>query len=176
MKNGIPDKPDAVHPTLGPVLILTGLGAIWLASRIGHPGLGNNHDPGPAAFPMALGICLALGGIWETVQFVISRRSCGKADMPQQDSPSPSMVGRATKPWQPDTLILIAAVLVYIVALPWLGFVPSTFVFAAGMMWKLGAGWKWSLPMAVVLVAGIYLLFVQAFKVQLPAGAWAWPW
>ena len=176
MKNGIPDKPDAVHPTLGPALLLAGLAALWLSSRIDHPGLGDNHDPGPAAFPFALGLCLVVGGIWESIQWLLSRRSSRAGNVHENNSTVHAIAGGESNPWQPDTLILIASVLVYVVALPWLGFIPSTLVFAAGMMWRLGAGWKWSLSMAVVMVAGIHLLFVQAFKVQLPAGVWAWPW
>jgi hypothetical protein len=176
MTNQTPNEPAASQRTLGPTLLLAGLTAVWLASRIGHPGLGDNHDPGPAAFPFALGLCLVLGGIWESVQWLLSRRSSRAGSVPENDSPVHAIAGGESRPWQPDSLILIAAMLVYVVVLPWLGFIPSTLIFAAGMMWRLGAGWKWSLPMAVVLVAGIHLLFVQAFKVQLPAGVWAWPW
>ena len=170
------DKSPACQWTLGPVLTLLGFAAVLFALRMDHPGLGNNHDPGPQAFPLMLGWSLVAGGLWEILNHLRARSR--RASVPTTEVPKPTARPFASRLNRErlHLLLLLPALLIYIIALPWLGFIVSTLLFASGMMIRLGVGWKWSIPPAAVLVAGIHLLFVQAFKVSFPAGAWEWPW
>ena len=67
-----------------------------------------------------------------------------------------------------DAVFLLVALVIYVVAMPWIGFSASTFVFAAAVMWRLGTKWWLAAAGSVVLVVAIHLLFVVLFKVQLP--------
>jgi hypothetical protein len=153
---------------LGGALILAGALAIYWAGDIPNRTLGANQDPGPRAFPIGLGIFLILGGLYHLVGG-LSRARNREAE-PARASPLARTQAWLTAERHRDMLILVAALGLYIPAIPWLGFSLSTGLFAAGMMARLGTRWRWAVPVAIVLVAIIHLLFVNLFRVQLPPG------
>jgi hypothetical protein len=67
-----------------------------------------------------------------------------------------------------DARFLLAALVLYLAVMPWMGFSASTFIFALVVMWRLGTRWWWAATAAGVIVVSIHLLFVTLFKVQLP--------
>ncbi|SNZ12035.1 Tripartite tricarboxylate transporter TctB family protein [Natronoarchaeum philippinense] len=62
-------------------------------------------------------------------------------------------------------------VVAYVLALPWIGFVPATIAFLLAAMWYSGVG---SLPRAVVVAVGVtlalYYTFIVFLRVPLPEG------
>jgi hypothetical protein len=67
-----------------------------------------------------------------------------------------------------DALFLLGALMLYVAAMPWIGFAPSTAVFTFVAMWRLGTRWWLAAIGSAVIVLTIHLLFVLLFKVQLP--------
>ena len=63
---------------------------------------------------------------------------------------------------------LPVALLIYLVALPQVGFAVATGVFGTLVMRRLGAPWWQSVFGTAVLVGGIHLLFVELFHVPMP--------
>jgi Tripartite tricarboxylate transporter TctB family len=177
--------------SIGPVVMLVGLLAILLSRGISRHRLGDNHDPGPRAFPVGLGVCLILGGALQTAYSGRHRKqrsaptatageSVERNDSisrpaglePSLDSQArPGFFGRINF----DVLILLAALALYIPAISWLGFSLSTLLFSLGLMRRLGTGWLLAGLMSLALVVAIHLLFVTLFKVQLPTGVWGMP-
>lgn len=161
--------PQETHgQSLGPVLILVGSIAVILANAIPESTLGDNQDPGPRAFPIALGTLVILGGAYELGRtLLLARRHAGGRPGP---SWIPNVAALFRRPENHDVLILIGALTVYLAAMPWLGFAAGTWLFSVGMMVRLGARWPWAIAVSTGLVLIIHLLFVMLFKVQLPAG------
>jgi hypothetical protein len=160
--------------SLGPVLITVGALTLFLAQDVPQTSLGNNQDPGPRAFPVALAVLLILGGIYELGRFLLRRARPG--------APTTAATG-LRRLWKPlarpenrDALILIGALAFYLTVMPWVGFPLATLAFSAGMMLRLGAPWKLATPVSVGLVVAIYLLFTVLFKVQLPPGVLGLSW
>lgn len=121
-------------------------------------GLTGNNDPGPLALPWVLVIGLVVVGGWELA------RGPRSADTPTNRTRSFAKL-----------LPICIALIVYVVAVTWLGFAVSTFAFVAMTTWKLGAKlWSASLAAGVIL-AIVWLLFVVAFQVQLPRGVLGLP-
>jgi hypothetical protein len=71
--------------------------------------------------------------------------------------------------------LLVGALLLYLPAIEWLGFFLSTILFSGGLLRWLRMSWRGTVATVLVLVLTVQLLFVQLFKVQLPAGPIGWP-
>ena len=138
-------------------MVVGGL-AIGLGTRIEVLGLGQNADPGPRMMPLVLGGILTLGGLYELARGLIGRRSTGK----DESSLPKGAIQRM--------LVLFLGLVAYVALVGYLGFALSTLVFATLMMWWLGVKWPVALSTTLGLLVVIHLLFVQVFKVQLPAG------
>ena len=84
--------------------------------------------------------------------------------------PTSAGTGEETRPSRMsfDALFLLAALVLYALVMPWVGFAASTLVFTFAVMWRLGTHWLLAVAGSVVLVITIHLLFVILFKVQLP--------
>ncbi len=138
-------------------LILVALFFLGFAGQIERLDVTDENDPGPRAFPLALGFTLLVGGV---VQAILGWRQRAAASLAQNEhDPGGSR-------W--DALLLAVALIVYLVAVPQLGFYFPTAVFAALMTWRLGARW-WAAGMAAgLLLLVVRVLFVGAFRVQLP--------
>ena len=127
----------------------------------GYETLGQNHDPGPRAMPILLATLLVLCLVAEGY---LSRR---REDAPLKCGARSAECG-STSWMSADAVFLLVALVIYVVAMPWIGFSASTFAFAGAVMWRLGTKWWLAAAGSVVLVVAIHLLFVVLFKVQLP--------
>lgn len=67
--------------------------------------------------------------------------------------------------------LLVAGLTLLLLTVPLVGFYVPTFAFAALMTLRLGGGWWSALLTSGVILLIIRLLFVEAFRVQLPQGA-----
>ena len=143
---------------LGIFFLGTTTAVLLFSGSIQSIGLGDNFDPGPKAFPIGLSILLAMGG---AVEFLKRKeRPAGNLSEPGK--------GRIV-------LLLLAAFLVYVLLLPWLGFALSTAIMATGMMILLGNSWWAALSLSTILLVIIYILFVLVFRVPLPGGVFNLP-
>ncbi len=143
----------------------------FCARDIPRSGLAGAADPGPRALPLAMVMVVAAGGLVELTRASMLRfRAAGAG--PTQESPDGQADAELPAPMSYQKFgILAGAVLVYLLALTWLGFQISTVVFVSSVLTWLGARW-WSATLSgVVIVLIVRILFGELFHVQLPEGA-----
>ena len=131
-------------------IVLAGL-FIWQATLIET---GFIVDPlGPKAFPIVVGVVLALGGVYPLV----------KPD-PPPDWPA---AGRVL-----EIVFAVAVMITYALFLPDAGFVLSTAVAAALLGWRLGSNPVVAAISGVVIAVGIYVIFHLILGLSLARGPW----
>ena len=117
------------------------------------------NTPGPAFFPWlitaglsALSLALLFQGIT-----ALKRRTGATAE--RQDVRKPALA--------------LASIAIYLVALPYLGFVPASVLFFAALMWLYGA--RNPILIAAASILGpviLFVLFRYGFNIILPRGLW----
>ncbi len=169
--------------SFGATLVAIGISATLLARAIPVRALGGHRDPGPRAYPTVLGILLIAGGIFELLQAwrtrsrgapgldATGRLEAGGADASAADRSQAEF----NRGGIVDGLLILGAVVLYVPAIGWLGFAPSTALFCVGVMRRLGARWLSAVVAAIALVVVVEVLFVKLFQVQLPAGRFGFP-
>jgi hypothetical protein len=168
-----PARNLTVALSFGACLVILGIaGLLLLPPR--SPGVAGN-DPGPGAFPAALSVLLILGGIYEMAATLVrQRRGVASRASEVETVPADEGMGVSDQPEESggtrDAIMLLIAVLLYLPAIHWLGFMVSTFLFTAFVMRGLRATWIASLFTGLSLVLVIHFLFVVLFRVQLPVG------
>jgi hypothetical protein len=155
--------------SFGAALLLFGGFLLLFSRNIERRGAMAEHDPGPAAFPVAIACCLIAGGVYELARAMRARRLAQPPLCPAPSAP------KGSKRQLLDALVLLVALAAYISALPWAGFNLSTFIFALASMAWLGTRWWLGLLMSALLVVLTQVLFARAFSVPLPAGQWGLP-
>lgn len=136
---------------LGVVCILLAALFIWQATQIET---GFIVDPlGPGAFPIIIGVVLALGGLYAIVR------------------------PDAAPDWPPPGRLLeiafaVAVMLAYALFLPEFGFVLSTAVAASLLGWRLGSRPLAAAAAGIVIAVGIYVIFHLVLGLSLARGPW----
>ena len=126
-------------------------------------GLGTLRQPGPGLLSFGVGAgtgILALGLLIKS--FLLKA--------------NPIESGREKEPIRKEKFILICiSLFVYAIAVEWLGFILSTFIFVLLLFRLIEAGRWWnSLLKAVLVTAGNYLIFVIWLKISVPIGFLGW--
>jgi len=136
---------------LGVACILLAGFFIWQATLIET---GFIVDPmGPKAFPIVIGITLAIAAIYPIV----------KPD-PRPDWPA---AGRVL-----EIVFAVAIMIAYAMALPRFGFVLSTAVAAGLLSWRLGTRPIAAAAAGIAIAVGIYVIFHLALGLTLARGPW----
>lgn len=131
-------------------ILLAGL-FVWRATLIQE---GFIVDPlGPKAFPIVIGITLALAGLYPIV----------KPD-PRPDWPP---AGRIL-----EIVFAVAVMIGYAMVLPELGFILSTAIAASLLGWRLGATPVGAVFGGIVIAVGIYVVFHLILGLSLARGPW----
>jgi hypothetical protein len=128
----------------------------------GFGAVGKNRDPGPYLVPIAMALALVLGIPIEWIRTQRKNRAMLRTESAVVES------GRVEESGKRRMWEMPVALLVYLVSLPLMGFVPTTFVFGVLVMHRLGARWWHSLLGTGVLVGSVYLLFEVLFHVPMP--------
>uniref|UniRef100_A0A7C4LPC2 DUF1468 domain-containing protein n=1 Tax=Schlesneria paludicola TaxID=360056 RepID=A0A7C4LPC2_9PLAN len=144
--------------------------AAGFAAAPGQPRVVASHDPGPWFFPRLLATGLLLGSVAALVAAMVRRRRQGETLATWLGAWSRGTAGRDRG--LREVAWLLVALPVYLAAIPWLGFLPASFVFAAGMMRRMGLRWTSAAGVAAGLLLAVYLLFVVQFRVVLPTSPW----
>jgi tripartite-type tricarboxylate transporter receptor subunit TctC len=132
-------------------------------------GLTGNHDPGPLALPALLCIGLLVSG---GIEWLNGRRRQTAASAASQDAePFTAQQRFHTR----DFTYVIAGLIAYVTAIPWLGFGASTLIFVTLLVRKFEASWYAAAAAAIVIAFIVWILFVVSFHVQLPAGRFGLP-
>jgi putative tricarboxylic transport membrane protein len=129
---------------------------IYLAFTLNYP-MGGLANPGPGVFPLFVGILLLISSIGISLR-VKSGSTSGEAEWPKGK-------GRAR------VLAILAACLMYVVALPYLGYLIDIVGVSVVVLHVMGMR-SWAVKIGVALVTGILslLLFNVVLGVQLPQG------
>lgn len=161
----MPNPTDSAPGKSFPLFLLAaGVAALWFSRQIVASGLGQNSDPGPRVFPVALAIFLLLGAVYEWVRrAAISRH--------QRGCPAPVPLDVRLKALLP-VFVLPSALAACLLLMPLIGFLGGTFLLAFGMIWWLGSRWWQGALYAFAMLLAVYLLFVRVFGVPLPSGRW----
>lgn len=133
---------------------------------------------GPSIFPTVIGAGLILCGV--LIALGIGRRfeDEAEADLAQHQD---AAAAAATAP-EPRavavlrTLVPLAALLFYVLAVDTLGFVPVAALMVAATAYALRASLWLSLAMAVAAPPLIHLVFYKLLRVPLPDGLLPMPW
>lgn len=148
----------------GAVLVGLGGAAAIVGSRLpAVPG----QDVGPAAFPMVIGIGLALCGV--LIALGIGRNF--EASEEGEEAPPERLRLGGLRALVPPGLLLF-----YVLASEPLGFLltGAIIVLVAGLV--LGARPALAVPLAIVMPALVHLAFYKLLRVPLPAGVLPAPW
>lgn len=148
---------------IGAILALVGVGVLLAAAELRG---GSTTDPlGPRGFPTLLGIGFIGAGLAVALQAL--RRARRPAPDTQQtedeDADGPALKLRL--------VLSSAAVVLYVVLLPVVGFFLTTIAFVAGMIrLQGGAAPRAYVAMVLGFPTAVYLLFRVLLRVPLPAG------
>jgi len=146
------------------------LGAAILVHVQSFPRIpGQNIGPGifPGLVAAGLGIC----GLLLIVRGLRSRRGGSPAAWAQ--APAWLASGRHRLAFA----VLVGSNVFYLLAVQWLGFVLTAFVYLAALMWVLRVRLVLVLPLALLVTLVIHQVFFRLLKVPLPWGVlqrWAW--
>ncbi|WP_202921172.1 tripartite tricarboxylate transporter substrate-binding protein [Anatilimnocola aggregata] len=136
----------------------------------GRPRVVTTSDPGPWFFPAALAGCLVVGcGIVIGRHVWPQNRSQPSGDVA---APLRSWRGFWCEPGQVSIVLMLGWLVIYLVAMPWLGFFVSTQIFASTLMVRLGQPWWRAVLLAAAMLLAVYALFVWQFRVVLPTSPW----
>lgn len=139
---------------IGGVCLL--LGAAYLGLAVELP-FGTLDQPGAAVFPVLVGtlmIVISLVTVWEGWRML----SGDAAEFPLGEDLR-RLVG------------LVAALLVYFIALPWVGQLIGSACFATALVRLLsGKGWLRCAAYGVIIAILLHVVFVVALKVTMPRG------
>lgn len=148
---------------LGAVTIVLGIAAAVLASRFP-----NNHGTavGPGAFPMLVGIGIALSGAFILIEDQVSRRKTARAE-PDADADAevPEAPGRAGFPIGLSAGIVAFCVVSLTISLT----LSAAFAFTACGRLLGRFRWLWSIVSGLVGAAVVHLVFRVLLTVPLPA-------
>lgn len=115
---------------------------------------------GPNLFPILIGVGFLITGTILTVQGV-ARRTGSLVEIGAWAADRRNVVNFA---------LVVLALLFYIVASDWLGFVLTSLIILVVLLRSFGCGLVTSLAVAVVTTLGIQALFARALLVPLPWG------
>ncbi len=123
--------------------------------------------PGPALVPMILAVVLGLASLALVTGALQRRNLSGKSENLKS---RPEDTAKASVPWR-RLGMLLAAIVLYLVVMPWMGFISSTTVFIAVSLfcfdYRKGIhNWAFAILAAYIL----YALFALLMNVPLPVG------
>lgn len=141
------------------VLALVAGGLLWSTPQLIEPYTGQQPwFESPALFPrLALALAL-IGGLGECL---LRQKAVDPADSEELDSSAANM---------PLALAMLVLFGVYMVAVPALGYLSSSFLFLFVASRLLGMGWRTALLLALPVSVGLWGVFVQALKVSFGHG------
>jgi putative tricarboxylic transport membrane protein len=142
-------------------LAVGGIGAFFAAGYLGLSAqlpLGEMRQPGAALFPLMAGLLLlagSLAAIWEGWKMERAE---------QVEFPVGADLARL--------LAVVALLLGYFIALPWLGQLLSSTLFCVLLMRTLSSlSWQRLILYSVVMSGTLYVAFIYVLKVPMPRGA-----
>lgn len=132
------------------------LSAAYLGASVRLP-IGELARPGAGVFPLLVGVLLVIGSLstlWEGLR----TSTAEQVELP---------AGRDRL----RLLVLLAALFVYIIALPWLGQLIASALFLILLMRVLSdVAWPRVIVYSLIISATLYFIFVRLLNVPMPRG------
>jgi hypothetical protein len=139
-----------------PLVLLVVAGAyLTLALRLPF---GTAARPGPGFYPVLVAVFAVVVALAATAS---AFRAAGGAAAVELDPASRRRV-----------LVSVAALVVFCLALPWVGYLVAAFAFVTVVLRYLGARWTTALLAGALSSAGSYGIFAVLLDVPLPRGPW----
>jgi putative tricarboxylic transport membrane protein len=138
-----------------------GAGAAIFAATLGFPRL-EDGSPGPSLFPRVLAVLMIGFGACLVVPAALRRPTDAPDATPVPAGPHSGGVVNA--------LLVFAAIIVFMLASPVLGFLLTTAAILLGLMWWLGTPFLRAAAAAVGLTLFVYVIFGKVLRVPLPLG------
>jgi len=136
-------------------------------------GKGRPSEMGSGSWPMLLlsaGAMLSLGLLALNLIKFLKKRNAGEARIPAGAAGGAGEDGAAASVRKKVSLCIVA-LLLYILILPYAGFVLSTGLFALGCMWALEERRPWVLVGSPILITALVLVvFAKFISMPLPKG------
>ncbi len=142
---------------VGAILLIIGVAYGLMTASLPDRSLPNT--PGPAFFPW-----LITGGLLVLSVALLSRSlTVGGYESPQASSDRLAY----------RRVLFLLWFSVYLVILPYAGFLPASVPFFVGLMWFYGERNRLALTLATIIIpASLFYIFRLAFQILLPAGVW----
>ncbi len=142
---------------VGAVLLVIGVAYGLMTAFLPDRSLPNT--PGPAFFPW-----LITGGLLVLSAALLARSLTADGI----DSPQTSSDRLANR-----RVVFLIWFGVYLITLPYAGFLPASIPFFVGLMWLYGERNRLALTLATIIIpASLFYIFRLGFQIFLPAGAW----
>lgn len=146
-------------------LVVILFGAVFLAYTSRYP-LDTWENPGPAVFPLIVGSVLTALGLWQL------GRALWKSKQRDHDKHRGSgLISLFGNRENGKALRMITLLVLYLLAVQWLGFFSSTFIFGTltGRLTE-ARGWGRHIALSAGLTLFCYLLFEVWLKLSFPRG------
>jgi putative tricarboxylic transport membrane protein len=116
---------------------------------------------GPDLFPILIGVGFLITGVVLTVQGLAQRAGAPLIEVGDWAADRRNVVNFA---------LVLLALLFYILASDWLGFIPTSFIIMVVLLRSFGSGLITALVIAALTTLGIQALFARVLLVPLPWG------
>jgi putative tricarboxylic transport membrane protein len=116
---------------------------------------------GPDLFPILIGVGFLVTGAILTLQGLAQRATQPLFEVGAWAADRRNVVNFA---------LVLLALLFYILASDWLGFVPTAFIIMLVLLKSFGSGWVTALVIAALTTLGVQALFARLLLVPLPWG------
>ena len=142
-------------------IILIALGAVYFHAASVLPEPLTSEPLGPAGFPQFLAIILIGLSLGLLIRAIMSKS--------EEDNSPTKFTPKDIKCF----LLIIVMLILYVMGIQYIGYLVSTFLFAAACFCVMGASWK--KPAAVLIpsiIIGVvcYVMFKMLFNADLPSG------
>ena len=129
-------------------------------------GLGSFRHPGPGFLPFSAGALIGVLALWCLIQSMVPKGSRKGEDSAEDVEEGLSRL---------KLVLVCLSLFVYTIAVSWLGFILSTFLFVLFIFCVVEPqrGWRIALN-AILITVGNYILFVVWLRVNLPKGIFGW--
>lgn len=128
----------------------------------------SREGPGPGLVPTAVLTTLALcGAACALREYLLLRRSSPVDEADRAAGASVAADDESSASWS-RPLIVAGLLVLYVLAIPWLGFLAATFAFSVGTLVVVGHRWLRALIEAAGVAVGAWALFVWLLALPLP--------
>ena len=167
MSEGLSDR--ATSCVTGAIGLLSSLTYVVAARRIEDSLLAD--AVGASGVPVAVGVLMAVASIALLIKGLVPSAKAHAASVKSKDALKESAESLMRPHWFAAGLLVI--LLVYLLVLPWLGYIVSIGLLSATVAWFSGGRERKAL-LGFVLLTGplLWFLFDFALKVRMPAGFW----